>query len=190
MDDILNLTMARQREQSLTGTVRDYGRRLFGFVRQRVRSDEDAEDIVQDVWVQLSRVADLTQIEQVGQWLYRVARNKIIDSHRKKKALAASDLARDENADDDLSEFLFVDDRTPETALLRELFWAELLKGLSELPPEQRDVFVWNELDGETFQAIADRTGDNLKTLISRKRYAVRKLRARLQQFRGELFTP
>ncbi|MBI5060045.1 sigma-70 family RNA polymerase sigma factor [candidate division KSB1 bacterium] len=180
--------MPAVREQRVMRTVQAYGRKLFGFVRQRVRTDEDAEDIVQEVWYQLSRVADLTQIEQVGQWLYRVARNKIIDNRRKKKPLAASDLSNGDD-DDPLMEFLFVDSRTPETEFVRELFWAELLKGLDGLPEEQRAVFVWNELDGETLQAIADRTGENLKTVISRKRYAVRKLRGRLEQFRGELLS-
>ncbi|WP_407704824.1 RNA polymerase sigma factor [Tellurirhabdus rosea] len=162
-------------------TVNEYGKRLFGFIRNRVRSEEDAEDILQDVWFQLSSVVDLEQIEQMGAWLFRVARNKITDRYRKQTTESLEDLAyEDDEGELNFKDILLSEDATPETEFVREAFWQELMTALNELPPEQRDVFIWNELEDQTFQEIADRTGENPKTLISRKRYAVQALRKRL----------
>ncbi len=165
----------------LIQTVNEYGKRLFGFIRNRVRSEEDAEDILQDVWFQLSSVVDLEQIEQMGAWLFRVARNKITDRYRKQTTESLEDLAyEDDEGELNFKDILLSEDATPETEFVREAFWQELMTALNELPPEQRDVFIWNELEDQTFQEIADRTGENPKTLISRKRYAVQALRKRL----------
>ena len=92
----------------------------------------------------------------------------------------------DEEGDVDFKDLLLNTPETPETEYLRQLFWEELMMALDELPPEQRDVFVWNELEDQTFQEIADRTGQNIKTLISRKGYAVKHLRRRLDAFYQE----
>ena len=171
-----------QAQPNIIQTVKAYGNQLLGFIRQRVNSEEDAEDILQDVWFQLSSVPEIEAIEQVGSWLYRVARNRIIDKYRKQKP----ELLEDHSYEDDEGEFnfkdiLLADDGTPETVYMRELFWEQFTIALNELPENQRNVFVWNELEDQTFQEISDRTGENIKTLISRKRYAVQHLRQRLE---------
>ena len=162
-------------------TIKKYSKQLFGFIRQRVSSDEDAEDILQDVWYQLSSQPEVEAIEQVGSWLYRVARNRIVDTYRKQRPETLEDYGyEDEDGEIVFKDLLLADDGTPESDYLRELFWQQLMEALDELPENQRQVFVWNELEDETFQEIADRTGENIKTLISRKRYAVQHLRQRL----------
>lgn len=154
----------------------------MGFIRQRVNTDEDAEDILQDVWFQLSSVPEIEAIEQIGSWLYRVARNRIIDKYRKQKPDSLEDYGyEDEEGEFYFKDILLADDGTPETVYMRELFWEQLGIALAELPENQRQVFVWNELEDQTFQEISDRTGENIKTLISRKRYAVQHLRRRLE---------
>ena len=181
--------MAASREQTITQTIRNYGDRLFRFIRGRVSSDADAEDVLQDVWYQLSRIVDLGAVENINAWLYRVARNRLTDRYRKKQPEALEDLRyTDENGDASfLDDWLPSDDDTPEEAYFRQLVWETLYDALDELPPAQREVFIWNELEDETFQSIADRTGINIKTLISRKRYAVIHLRERLADLHEEL---
>jgi RNA polymerase sigma factor (sigma-70 family) len=161
-------------------SIKEYGKKLFAFIRGRVRTEEDAEDILQDVWYQLYNTSEA--IDQVGAWLYRVARNKIIDRYRKKSPELLEDQSyEDEEGELHLKEILLSDPGNPETEYLKSLFWKELNEGLDELPPEQKEVFILNELEGLTFAEIAARTGENSKTLISRKGYAVKHLRKRLQ---------
>ena len=161
-------------------SIKEYGKKLFAFIRGRVRTEEDAEDILQDVWYQLYNTSEA--IDQVGAWLYRVARNKIIDRYRKKTPELLEDQSyEDEEGELHLKEILLADPGNPETEYLKSLFWKELNKGLDELPQEQKEVFILNELEGLTFAEIAARTGENIKTLISRKGYAVKHLRTRLQ---------
>ncbi len=168
-------------QQNTVGVVREYGKRLFGFIRNRVKTDADAEDVMQDVWYQFSRIAEAEPIEQLGAWLFRVARNRITDFYRKRRPDSLEDYAfEDEAGELQFKEILLAAPDTPETEYLRQIFWEELFTALEELPEAQRNVFVWNELEDQTFQEIADRTGDNIKTLISRKRYAVQHLRVRL----------
>ena len=109
-------------------------------------------------------------------------------SPRINEVLAANTASiEDEDGDFHWGELLLSDDNTPETEHLRQVFWDELFIALQELPENQRNVFVWNELEDQTFQQIADRTGENIKTLISRKRYAVQHLRRRLESLYNEL---
>ncbi len=177
-------------EQTIAGAVRDYGRRLFRFIRGRVANDADAEDLLQEVWYQLSRVAGAEPIEQLGAWLFRVARNKVTDRYRRTSPDSLDALVyEDEDGALDFRDILLTENATPESEYLRELFWEELFAALDELPEAQRNVFVWNELEDETFQQIADRTGENIKTLISRKRYAVQHLRERLGTFYQEFLS-
>ena len=176
------------RNQTLGQIIRGYSQRLYGFIRGRTSNDADAEDILQEVWFQLSRLVDLEAIENINAWLFRVARNKVTDRYRKREEESLDGLAyEDENGDTSFQEILLADFNTPETEHLRQFFWEELFAALEELPAAQRDVFIWNELDGETFQEITDRTGVNIKTLISRKRYAVMHLRERLAGLYEEL---
>lgn len=182
------ISMAENSRQNIVQTVRDYGSKLFAFIRGKVNSDEDAEDILQDVWYQFTNTSAAQTIEQVSGWLYAVARNKITDRYRKKQPSLIDDLGyADENGELSLGELLFADDEDPAFAQIRELFWEELTAALEELPEKQRQVFVWNELEDRTLQEIADSEGENLKTIISRKRYAVQHLRKRLEYLYNEL---
>ena len=161
---------------------------MFRFIRSKVETDEDAEDILQDVWQQFSLMVDTEPVEQISSWLFKVARNRIIDSYRKKKPELLEDLIyEDEDGEVNFKEILLVDNATPETEHLKQLFWQELFNALNQLPEEQRQVFIENELEERTFQQIADNTGENIKTLISRKRYAVMHLRERLATLYHEI---
>lgn len=182
-------SLTTQSTKSIVSTVGQYGKQLFGFIRGKVPTNEDAEDISQEVWYQLSKVVDLDEIESISGWLYRVARNKITDRFRKKSNDALSDFAyEDEEGEISFREILMVDtSATPEEIFFKELFWQELMRALDELPENQRNVFIWNELDDLTLQEIANNTNENLKTIISRKGYAVKYLRKRLQNLYNEL---
>ena len=185
----MTILMAENNERNIKvgSAVREYGSRLFGFIRNRVSTNADAEDILQEVWYQFSRVVDTQPIEQVSGWLFRVARNRITDNYRKQKPALIEDFAyEDADGDTHFKDILLADFSSPEDEDLKEFFWEALFKALDELPQNQRDVFVWYELEDQTFQDISDRTGVNIKTLISRKRYAVQHLRKRLQSLYDE----
>ena len=181
--------MAEKRELTISNVISEYGNRLFRFIRGRVPTNADAEDISQEVWYQLSRVIELDSIEQISGWLYRVARNRITDSYRKQKPESLEDNLF-ENADGsvNLKDILMTESLSPEDENLKDIFWKELFTALEELPENQKNVFIWNELEDQTFQEIADRTGVNIKTLISRKGYAVKHLRKRLEELYHEFF--
>ena len=189
---LVTAIMPEDKESHIIQTIKSYGKNLLGFIRRRVKSDADAEDILQDVWYQFSSVINSEPIEQTGAWLYRVANNKITDKHRKKSETLLDDMvvgADDEN-DDDLTDFksiLLTESKTPETEYLRNLFWEQLFLALDELPEKQRQVFIWNELEDISFAEMVELTGDNIQTLVSRKRYAVVHLRKRLKQLYDEI---
>lgn len=171
-----------QRQQSIVYAVQNYGKRLFSFIRSRVKNDEDAEDILQDVWYQLSSIIDTEPIEQLSAWLFRVSRNRIVDKNRKQTPQSLEDLAYEaEDGEMIYPETLLSDNTNPETEFEEDYFREVFFAALSELPEKQREVFVWNELEDFTLQEIADKTGESIKTIISRKRYAVAQLRDRLQ---------
>jgi RNA polymerase sigma factor (sigma-70 family) len=179
-----------QQQHTIVQTVKRYGKQLFAFVRGRVATDEDAEDILQDVWYQLGNQAEIGAIEQVSGWLHRVARNKIVDRSRKKREDRLDDYSyEEEDGSLGFRDILYAEAPTPEDEDLKQLFWDQLFLALEELPPAQRDVFVQNELEERTLQEIADETGENIKTLISRKRYAVKHLRKRLENLYQEFLT-
>jgi RNA polymerase sigma factor (sigma-70 family) len=170
-----------QRNQTITGVVKDWGARLFNFVRRRVGSDEDAEDVMQDVWQQLSAQPEIEAIGQLSSWLYEVARNRIVDGARKSREVLTDDVAP-QDADGEslgLDQFLVSED-TPEGAYLNRMFWETLSEALEQLPPEQRYVFVENELEGRPLRELAEESGENIKTLIYRKGAAVQALRRKL----------
>lgn len=184
----VTVNMAATRNKNITDTIKDISSRLFGFIRQRVGSTEDAEDILQDVFYQFA--GNTEPIEQTTGWLYRVARNKIIDNYRKHKLPLADDIFQQSEQDDgsfNWQEMLLPTDSNPESEYLRNLFWEELKTALDELPEAQRTVFIQNEIDGIPFKDIAIQTGEPVATLISRKRYAVLHLRDRLQILKDEL---
>lgn len=166
--------------------VKEYQPRLKSFIRKRVSNEEDAEDILQDVFYQLIKTVENTvnPIEQVAAWLYRVARNTIINKEKKKQeeGFPASQHDDEGNILTEFSEVLFNDDNpTPETEYLRSLVWRELGSALAELPPEQRNAFELMELDGLPAKEIANSMGITVNTLLSRKHYAVKHLRKRLE---------
>lgn len=182
----MTVTMADKRRQNIVLAVQDYGKRLFRFIRKRVGTNEDAEDILQDVWYQFTNVMDAEPIEQTSAWLFRVARNRIIDKYRKHQT-ASIDETFNEDEDFSFGEILLAEDAAAETENLRNLFWPVLFEALDELPDEQKQVFIWNELNNISFNEIAERTGEKVSTLISRKRYAILHLRKRMEQLYKEI---
>jgi RNA polymerase sigma factor (sigma-70 family) len=182
------LEMTAERNKNITNTIKAISKRLFGFIKQRVASTEDAEDILQEVFYQFA--GNTEPIEQATGWLYKVARNKITDNYRKHKLPLADDIFNSNESDEDnfnWKEMLMPSDSTPETEYLRNIFWEELKAALNELPAAQREVFLLNEIDGVPFKDIAELTGESVATLISRKRYAVLHLRERLSVLKDEL---
>lgn len=179
--------MTANQKSNITQTINAYSKRLLGFIRKRVKNEADAEDILQDVFYQF--IGNTQPIDQVTSWLFTVARNKIIDRKRKHKPELLEDIypERQDELSFDWTDIFTEEKENPETDYLRNLFWEELNVALTELPEEQRSVFVMNELDGIPFKDIAEQTGVSINTLLSRKRYAVLHLRNRLQVMREEL---
>jgi RNA polymerase sigma factor (sigma-70 family) len=189
MNLVHTLDMATENNLNIGNTVKTYGAKLLGFIRKKVNSDEDAEDILQEVWYQFIRVSGSQPIEQVSAWLYRVAKNKIVDQYRKKEPESVEELFEDEDLEEtsfSLILLLFTKENDPATIELKKLFWEEIFLALEELPENQRLVFIANELEDFTLQEIAHQTGENLKTIISRKRYAVMYLQKKLSFFYSE----
>jgi len=178
-------------KQTISEVVKNYGSRLEGFIRKRVSTIEDADDILQDVYYQLADADRLLKpIDQMAAWLFTVARNRITDLYRKKKTESMPEIfteTDDEGIFTELRNLMFDDGSTPEDDYLRSLVWIELEKALDELPEEQRQVFEMTELKGLSFKEISKQTGIAVNTLISRKRYAVVVLRERLQLIYNEL---
>lgn len=189
MELTMNYSMSEQRSTSLTSIVQQFGKKLFGFVRGKVKTNEDAEDIIQDVWYQLSNLTNLQDIENVSGWIYQVARNKVTDRYRKKTTDSLDNYAySNDDGEFNFKDILLLDDsNNPELGHFKELFWEELMEALDELPSNQREVFVLNELEDLTLQEIADQKGENIKTIISRKGYAVKHLRNKLNHLYNEL---
>jgi len=182
--------MPQDKNSNTLQAIKAYGKNLLSFIRKRVKTDADAEDILQDVWYQFSALVNSGPIEQTGAWLYKVAKNKITDKYRKRSETLLDDLffgEEEDNEDADYQSLLLTEATTPETEYLRNLFWEQLFMALDELPEEQKQVFIWQELDNIPFQEIAENTGENVQTLVSRKRYAVLHLRKRLKQLYQEI---
>ena len=177
------LLTATQQDQRIVDTISRERHRLRSFIRKRVASADEAEDILQDVFCELVEAARLMKpIEQVNAWLFRVARNRITDLFRKRKPEVSTDrpvMSADEE------ELRFEDllpslDAGPEAAYAREVLLDEIDAALDELPEQQRDVFVAHELEGRSFKELAAETGVSVNTLLARKHYAVLRLRRRL----------
>jgi RNA polymerase sigma factor (sigma-70 family) len=173
-------------KSNIIQTIKSYGKQLFGFIRSRVPTNEDAEDILQDVWYQLSNQSSPEKIDSISGWLYRVAKNKITDKYRRKKENSLDDFFTEDEEGLNIAEIFLADDNNPDTKELQQLFWETLFKSLEELPENQREVFILNELEDKTLQQIADMKNENIKTIISRKRYAVLHLREKLEDLYNE----
>lgn len=183
--------MSQQKREKIEQTVKAERGRLFGFIRRRVRIDEEAEDILQDVFYQLVAAYDtIGSIDKITSWLFQVARNKIIDRNRKMKPENFSSLlARDS---EDAGPLMLADilpdlEQLPDRQLLRTAVWEVLEEALEELPEAQREVFILHEFEDKSFREIAELTGVAVNTLLSRKRYAVLYLRERLEGLYREL---
>jgi RNA polymerase sigma factor (sigma-70 family) len=163
--------------------------KLLGFIRNRVSTLEEAEDILQDVFYQfVAGYETIESLDRVTSWLYSVARNKIIDRYRRDASRPKqTDFELVSGKDDDapltLKDILPDLDNSPESTLLREAIWDEITDALAELPADQREIFIQNEIEEKGFREIAEETGVSINTLLSRKRYAILALRKRLQKF-------
>ena len=174
--------------------IKEHQPQLKSFIRKRVSNKEDAEDILQDVFYQFIKATEdedsVNPIEQVTSWLYRVARNTIINKGKKKREEELPILGYDgeENVLEEFSEILFNENNpTPETEYLRSLVRKELEIALSELPPEQREAFELTELDGLPVKEVAKIINVPANTLLSRKHYAVMHLRKRLENLYNDI---
>jgi RNA polymerase sigma factor (sigma-70 family) len=189
MKDAASL-MAFEQDQQISEVVRREQSRLRDFIRRRVPDPLDAEDVLQDVFYKLVEANRLLMpIDHVTGWLFRVARNRIIDLFRKSKPESFSDTAIVDEDDEllRLEDLLPSPDAGPEALYARHLLLEELELAVDELPEEQREVFVAHELEGRSFKEIAAETSVSVNTLLSRKRYAVLHLRERLQDIYDEL---
>lgn len=185
------LTKDKQ-DKEISQAVKTERKRLFRFINKRVSDQQEAEDILQDVFYQLVETYRLMKpIEQLSSWLFRVARNKITDNYRKKKTVRFDEKSVNDESDNEplfLSDLISSGEISAEERMMNELIMEHVYEALEELPEEQREVFVMHELEEKSFKEIAGRTGESVNTLLSRKRYAVVYLRERLSDIYEELF--
>jgi RNA polymerase sigma factor (sigma-70 family) len=193
----MTLTMEQLAEiqnNKIQDTFRRERTKLLNFIRQRVNRQEDAEDIVQEVFYELMMMDRLMKpVEHLASWMFTVARNKITDLYRKKKPLLLEDMVHTKSEEGEeenqylLAEILPSVANRAEDNIMSNAILTALAEALDDLPAEQRDVFVWHELEDKSFKEIADITGTPLNTLLSRKRYAILFLRQRLQHLYDDL---
>ncbi len=174
-----------QENERIADAIEREGSRLRGFLRKRLSRDADVEDVLQDVFSSLVEAWRIEPIEQVGAWLFRVARNRLTDLFRRKRPEELDALRLPGGSEDDggrrLADILPSPDAGPEAVYARNLLIEALADALDELPDEQREVFVAHEIEGRSFAEIAAETGVGVSTLLSRKRYAIRRLRESLE---------
>jgi RNA polymerase sigma factor (sigma-70 family) len=191
MNDALSITfMTDEQNRRITEDVEREQSRLRNFIRKRVLDEGEAEDILQEVFYELVQAYRLMKpAEQVGAWLFRVARNRIIDRFRKRKPEAVSSIVSTGNEEGEMfpwEDVLPSPDAGPEAAYARDVLIEEIEAAIDELPDEQREVFVAHELEGRSFSGLAASTGLRVNTLLSRKHYAVLHLRRRLRAIYDE----
>lgn len=182
--------MTDEQDRRITAALKNEGARLRNFIRRRVGDEADAEDILQEVFFEFVEAYRLMKpIEQAGAWLFRVARNRIIDRFRRRKRdpLAGEQPVNEDGERLSLEDLLPSPDAGPEAAYARGLLEAELDEAIDELPDDQREIFIAHEIDGRSFKDLAAATGVNINTLLARKRYAVVRLRRRLQSIYREV---
>jgi RNA polymerase sigma factor (sigma-70 family) len=189
MKEAASLRMAVEQDQRISEVVTREQERLRSFIRRRVPDPGDVEDILQDVFYELVEANRLLMpIDHVTGWLFRVARNRITDLFRKKKPLSLTDATAAGSTGNDDGELLQLDDLLPspdagpDALYARGVLLDELELAIDGLPEEQRAVFVAHEFEGRSFKEMAAETGVAVNTLLSRKRYAVLRLRERLQE--------
>lgn len=191
MEPLLTPDTMADRDNDITATVLRERARLVNFIRRRVRDPGDAEDILQDVFHEFVQAYRLpAPIEQASAWLFRVARNRIVDRFRKKKEQPLAELSADDDDTDGeyrLDLALPSQDDGPEALYARSVLLDALQAALDDLPANQREVFIAHELEGRTFKDMAAESGVAVNTLLGRKRYAVLYLRERLQTVYDDL---
>ena len=195
MDESLHLGtfMTQQQNEIIEQAVKNERKKLLKFIKTRVGNEEDASDILQDVFYQLaSNFGMVETIENMASWLYRVTRNKIIDWYRKRKTESIDTMTAFDDEDEDgyfsnLAALSSSQSDNPDAVFERQLVWDTMYEALSELPEEQREVFILHELENKSFNEIAEQTGVSVNTLLSRKRYAVLYLREKLKDLYDEL---
>jgi RNA polymerase sigma factor (sigma-70 family) len=179
-------TLAEQDKHIAETVARESGR-LGSFIRRRVADAGEAEDILQDVFFEFTEAYRLPEpIEQVGAWLFRVARNRIIDRFRKKKEERLPELGGESEEGHWLDTVLPSADAGPEAAYARRVLLDELYAALDEMPRAQREVFIAHEMEGRSFKELSAKGGVGVNTLLARKRYAVLHLRERLRTIYNE----
>ena len=181
--------MTTEQDRRISTVVRDEGARLRNFIRKRVADEADAEDILQEVFYEFVQTYRLMKpIEQAGAWLFRVARNRIIDRFRRRPRdpLQAAPAVDELGEPFALDDFLPSPDAGPEAIYARNLLIDALDDAIEELPEPLRRVWVAHEIEGRSFKDMAAETGISINTLLARKRYAVRHLRRRLQSIYDE----
>lgn len=190
MTDAAIIKLSLSDRKQIEETVKKESPRLFNFIRKYVSRIEDAEDILQDVFLQLTQnINEIQYFERVSSWLFTVARNKITDRFRKKKAEPMSEIStRLEDGEMlTIEEILPALGSSPEDEALRKVIMDEIEEALDELPSEQRETFIMNEIDGKSFREISEESGISINTLISRKRYAVLYMREKLKDLFKEI---
>ncbi len=181
--------MTIEQDRRISTVLKDEGARLRNFIRKRVADEADAEDILQEVFYEFVQTYRLLKpIEQAGAWLFRVARNRIIDRFRKSRRdpLQSEPLHNEEGERLALEDLLPSPNAGPEAHYIRRVLLEEIGTSIDELPEEQRSVFVAHEIEGRNFKDMAAETGISINTLLARKRYAVQHLRRRLKSVYDE----
>ena len=184
--------LSEEQQHTIRETVLKEQKRLMNFIRQQVPTEEDAEDVLQDVFYQFTQGFDtIESIDKATSWLFRVARNRITDLFRKKKPVTFSTIQPEQK--DSEEKTLMLEDilpdlsNAPDALYLRSLVWEAIQEAIDALPEKQRQVFVLHEFEDKSFKDISEITGASVNTLLSRKRYAILFLRERLQDLYDEL---
>ena len=183
---IADMTAAAKYD-TIKDTVGRMRSRLLGFIRRRVRNESDAEDILQDVFFRFADTMRMGSIGNITAWLFTVTANRITDWYRKRRPLSVDEFSEamledvEENKGPRLEDILFDPSGDPDELYNRSMVWPLLREALDDLPAEQREVFVMHELEDMSFREISDITGVPVNTLISRKHYAIEKLREKLR---------
>jgi RNA polymerase sigma factor (sigma-70 family) len=190
MDDPVSVVSMIEQDRQISEVIAEERPRLRNFIRKRVPDESDVEDLLQEVFFELTEAYRMLKpIDYVTGWLFRVARNRITDLFRKKKPETFADIA----VEDEEGKLLQIEDLLvsgedgPEALYLRHMLFDALEVALSELPREQREVFIAHELEGRSFTDLSAESGVNVNTLLARKRYAVLHLRERLQNIYDEI---
>jgi RNA polymerase sigma factor (sigma-70 family) len=189
MSELSSVALMSEQDRQISEVIAKERSRLRNFIRKRVSGEADVEDLLQEVFYELVKANRLLMpIEYVTGWLFRVARNRITDLFRKKKAETFSDAAIEDEDGEllQIEDLLPSPDAGPEALYARHVLLDELNFALEELPAEQREVFVAHELEGRSFKELSKESGVSVNTLLSRKRYAVLHLRQRLQSIHDE----